>query len=224
MILYVVTETEAKYRASTDCARIKHTLEAQARDLCLILHFSQLSRKRIAELQPWAICHSGGATPHAEYNVLTHRGYRWVTRTCNIPQIGFCGGHQIIAAHYGAELGDMHRLRPDEPDLNPEYLPGLYKEWGVFPIEVVRPDPIFKGLPKTLLMQERHRHEVKTLPAQFHLLASTPNCKIQAYVHRKKPLYGVQFHPESVPATYPHGPALLRNFFAIARAHQQAGQ
>ena len=220
MILYVVTEPESKYRDSTGWMRVKYTLEDAARDVCLVVHYSQLSRRRIEELKPWAICHSGHGTAHSEYDVLTHRGYRWVTRSCAVPQIGFCGGHQVIAAHHGGELGSMRELQPGEPDLNPEYHPGLYKEWGVFPIEVVHPDPLFKGLPKTLMMQERHRSEVKALPAEFQLLASTPNCRVQAFVHRRKPLYGVQFHPESGPATYPHGPALLRNFFAVARARQ----
>jgi GMP synthase-like glutamine amidotransferase len=220
MILYVVTETEQKYRASTGWMKVKQNLEVQARDFCLVVHYSQLNRRRIAALSPWAICHSGGATPHHDYDVLTHPGYRWVTRTCGIPQIGFCGGHQIIAAHYGGELGDMRPLRSGEPDLNPEYHPGLFKEWGVFPVRVLVPDPLFKGLPGTLLVQQRHRAEVKSLPSQLGLLASSENCRVQAFVHARKPLYGVQFHPESCPESYPHGPRILRNFFAIARAHQ----
>ena len=219
MIFYVVTEPESVYRAKDSWTRVKFMLEKQARDHCLVLHYAEITRALVAELKPWAICHSGGGTDHDSYDVITRPAYRWLTRQCPVPQIGFCGGHQIIARHFGGTVAHIRPLGPGDPDLNPEYSPGKFKEWGVFPVRVVKDDPLFKGLPRTLLMQERHCMEVKTLPPVFDLLASTADCRVQAFVHRRKPLYGVQFHPESGPEAYPHGPRLLRNFFAVARAH-----
>ncbi len=223
MILYVVTETEEKYHASTDWLKTKWMLETCARDLCLILHYAQLSRKLIADLHPWAICHSGGGTPHEDYDVLTRPAYRWVTRRLDVPQIGFCGGHQILAVHYGGEIGDMRPVRPDEPDFHPDYHPGQFKEWGIYPVRVLKPDPLFNGLPKTIRVQERHRSEVTRLPECLELLASSTDCRVQAFVHRRKPIYGVQFHPESAaaPGHYSHGLRILRNFFRLARAARE---
>ncbi len=62
-----------------------------------------------------------------------------------------------------------------------------------------------------------HRSEVKVLPDEFRLLASTDDCRVQAMVHRDMPLYGTQFHPEKRQEGYPDGHRLVANFFRIAR-------
>ncbi len=66
------------------------------------------------------------------------------------------------------------------------------------------------------MVLEWHYCEVKKLPPEFVLLASNENCRIQAMRHASRPLYGVQFHPESYVETYPHGRTILRNFFRLA--------
>ena len=222
MIFFVVTETDQKYRNGAGAHKVKLTLEKYAKDMCMVLHYSQLSRKLIEALRPWAICHSGGGTPHDEYDVLTHRNYRWVTRSSGIPQMGFCGGHQIIAAHYGGVIAHMRLVRPDEPDYNPAYYPGHFKESGYYPVRILKRDPLFKGLPKVIRVREAHRSEVRELPPVFELLASTKDCRVQAYVHKRKPIYGTQFHPEGSIDEYPHGFTVLRNFFGIAREYRDA--
>jgi GMP synthase (glutamine-hydrolysing) len=60
---------------------------------------------------------------------------------------------------------------------------------------------------------ESHYCEIKALPPNFQLLASTPECRIQAMKHRARPLYGVQFHPEDYSDRFPDGRLLLENFF-----------
>ena len=66
-------------------------------------------------------------------------------------------------------------------------------------------------------VQQFHRSEIKTLGRDLVLLAGTDECPVQAFVHRRRPLYGVQFHPEEATADYPDGLRILRNFFRIAR-------
>lgn len=216
MIIYVVTETREKYD-EMDCHMIKHDLETLSGDMCLVMHYSQVTRAFIDEVRPWAACHSGGATPHDEYDVVEREDYRWLITESGIPQIGFCGGHQLIAEMFGSEVDTMRELANDEADLHPEYHPGLFKEWGIWPVEIVAEDPLFEGLPTPIRVREAHRSEIKQLPEGFRLLASSADCEIQAMVHVDRPLYGTQFHPESRMEHYPDGHAIVSNFFGIAR-------
>jgi len=80
----------------------------------------------------------------------------------------------------------------------------------------VQRDPLFRGLPRQFMAREIHRHEVKVLPKDFVLLASTPAVRVQAYRHVSRPIYGTQFHPEAYIESYPAGKTLLHNFFRIA--------
>ncbi len=216
MICYIVTETREKYD-EMDCHAIKHDLEKLSDDLCLVMHFSQVTREFVDDVRPWAICHSGGSTPHDEYDVLEREDYTWLITESGVPQIGFCGGHQLIAEMFGSEVGTMRELRDDEADLNPDYHPGLFKESGVWPVRIIAEDPLFEGLPELIRVRQSHRSEVKQLPASFRLLASSADCEIQAIVHEEMPLYGTQFHPESRLENYPDGHAIVSNFFGIAR-------
>ena len=94
-------------------------------------------------------------------------------------------------------------------------LENRYLADGIFPIQQVRKDPLFKGLPKNLLMRCSHSCEVKKLPRDFELIASSAHCKIEGMRHKTKTLYGVQFHPEAFAAPYFHGRTLLENFADI---------
>lgn len=166
--------------------------------------------------QPWAVCHSGSSTDYKAYDVLTAKEYRQAVRECPVPQIGFCGGHQIIARFFGSTLGPIRRLRPDEPDPC-GYHPGQFKEWGVYPVRVLKADPLLAGLGKVIRVQEYHYWEVKRLGRDLVLLASSRNCRVQAFRHRDQAIYGTQFHPEQASENYPDGTRILENFFRLAR-------
>ena len=66
------------------------------------------------------------------------------------------------------------------------------------------------------MASEAHYREVKTLPRDFVLLASTPEVHVQAYRHKSRPLYGTQFHCEGWVDAYPAGQRVLENFFRLA--------
>jgi len=216
MVIYIITETREKYNGM-DCHAIKHDLEKLSGDMCLAMHYSQVTPELIAELRPWAVCHSGKSTPFEEYDVLQHRGYRWLVRESGIPQIGFCGGKNAIVAIFGGSAGRMRELRPDDPDLAPQYRPGWFKEWGVWPIEIVAEDPLFDGLTSPMRIWVMHCGETSVVPDGFRLLASSADCRVQALVHERLPIYATQFHPERRQEEYPDGFRLLSNFFNIAR-------
>jgi GMP synthase-like glutamine amidotransferase len=220
MILYVVMETAEKYR-SGNWQLQRLVLEETGRDYCLMVHYKQLSRAMLAELRPRAIVYSGTSTPFEEYDVRQTQAYREVVLKSGIPQLGICGGHQLASEFFGCTLGIMRRTRASDPDHNPKYHPGEYKEWGVYPVRVIRPDPLFAGLGKVIRVQQFHRSEVKKTPPDVVVLASSPACRVQAYRHRIQPFYGVQFHPEEATEAYPDGFRILRNFFTWAAARQK---
>jgi GMP synthase-like glutamine amidotransferase len=219
MIIYVVTDSEKNARGA-GFYNTKFVLEEMSGDICLVLRYNQITLGLLDELKPRAVCHSGCSACFEEYDVLQHAAYKEVVTKWQGPQIGFCGGHQIIAHMIGSTLGHMRALREDDADHNPGYHPGQFKEWGVYPVRIIKQDPLFNGFEKTVRVQEFHMDEVKELSPELELLASSDDCRVQAFKHRKKPIYGTQFHPESASANYPDGFRILKNFFDIAMNFQ----
>jgi GMP synthase (glutamine-hydrolysing) len=112
------------------------------------------------------------------------------------PILGECVGMQLMALHFGGKAG-----------------PSEVPEYGLAKMHVIEEDDLFKGLPMEFQVWESHNDEVKTAP-NFNILALSENCKIQAFKHKTKPLYGVQFHPEVNDTE--HGHEILRNFACLA--------
>lgn len=220
MILYVVMETAAKYQTG-NWHRQRLVLEKTSGDLCLMIHYRQLNPRLLARVKPWAIVYSGTGTPFGKYDVGTFKPYRQVVLKSDIPQLGICGGHQLAAGFFGSTMGIMRRTRPEEADHNPKYHPGQFKEWGVYPVTVLAKDPLFAGLGKVIRVQQFHRSEIKKPGPDLVVLASSPACRVQAFRHRTRPFYGVQFHPEEATNAYPDGYRILRNFFRWAAARQK---
>ncbi len=218
MILYIVTAQPDKAKNAVYW-ELKHTLAGIAGDICVDVHYSQLSRELVERLDPWAVCHSGAGT-YGAYDILENSAYRWVINEYSVAQLGLCKGCQLIAEVLGGRTDYMGPLRDEEPDLAPGYHPGKYKETGVFPVRIVKRDPLFEGLGDIIRVFEGHALEVKELGPEVELLASSTRCRVQAFKHREKPIYGTQFHPEQSPDAYPDGRKVLSNFFAIARGHR----
>lgn len=116
------------------------------------------------------------------------------------PILGVCLGHQALAMAAGASL---YRL--------PEVWHG--KTSGI------RHDGcgVFSGTPSPLRVMRYHSLAVEpdSLPATWLVSAATDDGVIMAMRHRSKPLYGVQFHPESVLTE--HGEKLLMNFISTVQ-------
>jgi GMP synthase (glutamine-hydrolysing) len=130
-------------------------------------------------------------SPQGDDIVEHHLPYfRWI-KDFNKPLFGICAGHHVTAYLYGARL-----LRNKEP------------ESGNFMVDVIKADPILKGIPESFKVKQMHNDSV-TLPTNFELLATSATCKNQLMKHKHKPLYTSQFHPEY----YNHD--LLRNFIGL---------
>lgn len=89
-----------------------------------------------------------------------------------IPILGICYGHQVIARDFGGSYGEsFHSIQG-----------ALVK---------------LSGSGQRVWMN--HNDEVKGVPPEFCIIASTEHCRIAAMRHKSKPIYGVQFHPEQSP-------------------------
>ncbi|MHB1684953.1 MAG: glutamine amidotransferase-related protein [Bacilli bacterium] len=226
MILYLVTQAWEQFSDYKKQVETRTSLEECAEDYCDIVHYSQVTPELLQTLRPWAVCHSGGR--HA--GAVEQEGYRWCVTEYPVAQIGFCAGHQLSAKVFGSEIGPMRKQRPDGQDLNPlrfseEYpddYPEDYKEEGVFQVKIQAQDSLFEGLDDSITVWQNHRYHIIDLSPQLRPIASSANCAIEAWVHRSKPFYGVQFHPEVRLAEHPDGFRLLTNFFRIARSAADA--
>jgi GMP synthase (glutamine-hydrolysing) len=88
---------------------------------------------------------------------------------------------------------------------------------GYEKISVIKKHPLFDGLPSDLVVSESHRQELTKVPDEFQHLAQSTTSKIEAMVHRSKPIYGVQFHPERSSEEHPHGRIILQNLLKQVR-------
>jgi GMP synthase (glutamine-hydrolysing) len=196
----------------------KHSIEELSGLPCVVLHYTYLDRVDLEQPAVKAIVLDANWWPIPRFQRLL---YEFIRRT-TIPMIATCGGHQQMCEAYGGVVDMMRRLRPGEPDPNPRYFPGYFKEWAFMPVRIVKQDPLFDGLPDAFIVQQYHVAEVKTLPVDFEILASTDECRVQAIRHRRKLHFSTQFHPEDYDADHLDGRTLLQNFFRAAmsnRAH-----
>ena len=115
-----------------------------------------------------------------------------------IPMLGVCLGHQAIAEVFGGTLSNLATV-----------FHGVSSS-----MKVIEGDPIFDGLPKTFDVGRYHSWVVnKPLPKGFILLAEEENGQVMAFKHDTYPIYGVQFHPESI--LTPNGKQILQNWLAL---------
>lgn len=180
---------------------------------CLVVHRSEVTGADLDRPAIKAILISGrnttGAPPNDEpfFDLIRHT---------EIPMIGFCGGGQLIGKAYGTPLVRLRGLKPGEADPMPTYHPGTFKERGFLKVEISQADPLFTNLGDTIVVKQSHAFQLADVPPEFTLLASSPDCRVQAIKHRDRLVYGVQFHPEAYDTSHPDGRTLLENFFRLA--------
>jgi len=116
-----------------------------------------------------------------------------------IPTLGVCLGHQGIGTAFGAKIGHAARILHGKTSL-------------------VRHDgrTIFEGLPNPISAGRYHSLAIarESIPSDLEVSATSSDGEIMAVRHRRHPVEGIQFHPESI--LTPDGPRLLGNFLRIA--------
>jgi anthranilate synthase/aminodeoxychorismate synthase-like glutamine amidotransferase len=117
-----------------------------------------------------------------------------------LPLLGVCLGHQAIGQAFGGRV-----VRAPEP------MHG--KVWEI----THGGTDIFAGLPSPFRATRYHSLVVEDLPPSLLPTARTGDGLVMGLAHRDLPVWGVQFHPESIASE--HGHDLLRNFLALAARH-----
>jgi anthranilate synthase component 2 len=164
----------------------------------LVRRNDAISVDEVGELKPRAIVLSPGPCTPADAGITVPLVRRWGSR---IPTLGVCLGHQAIGEAYGGRVvrakrvmhGKTSRVTHDGSD-------------------------IFAGVESPLEVMRYHSLVVEreSLPPALHVTAwalDDPE-EIHAVRHVEHPVWGVQFHPESILTQ--HGRRLLANFLALA--------
>jgi GMP synthase-like glutamine amidotransferase len=181
------------------------------------IFYWEVSQELARQKKVKAIVISGNTSDWIKYDFSTFQPLFDLVKSGTMPTIGLCGGHQLIGLMYAGKCDAIRKLKPGEADPAPQadWAPGYFKEVGYMPVHVVASDPLFDGLGSAPVFFESHYWEIKELPSEFKLLASTENVRVQCLKHQKYPIYGTQFHPEVNDMDHRDGIKLLRNFFKV---------
>lgn len=114
----------------------------------------------------------------------------------HIPILGVCLGHQAICEAFGGTVSYAAQLMHGKQSR----------------ILLDRTCPLFTDLPETIPAARYHSLAAveETLPACLQVTARTEDGEVMAVRHRKFPVYGLQFHPESI--LTPQGAVILKHF------------
>ena len=117
-----------------------------------------------------------------------------MTLDTSAPILGVCLGHQCIGQAYGGKVTRAPRLMHGKTSQ-------IYHKG----------DLLFSGVPSPFEATRYHSLIVgEPVPSQLMITAFTDEGEVMGLRHREKPVFGVQFHPESILTTY--GPRILQNF------------
>ena len=155
----------------------------------------EISLEQIEALKPERILISPGPCTPREAGLSNDIIQTFGPRT---PLLGVCLGHQCIGHSFGAEVV-----------VNDQIMHGKTS-----PISHGGED-LFQGIPSPFTATRYHSLVVRreTLPDCLEVTADTKCGEIMGLRHKDYPIWGVQFHPESILTD--HGRALLRNFLAF---------
>ncbi len=113
-----------------------------------------------------------------------------------IPILGVCLGHQGICEAFGATIVHARQLMHGKKSN----------------IKIDTSEEIFAGLPERIDAARYHSlvADVDTIPGSLKIISEDDNGEVMAVRHREYPVYGLQFHPESIMT--PDGRVILKNF------------
>ena len=122
-----------------------------------------------------------------------------------LPFLGVCLGHQAICEAFGGTVSYAKEL-----------MHGKQKE-----IHQIGENQLFQGLPETFPAARYHSLAAlkEELPEELKVTAESEDGEVMAVEHTKYPIYGVQFHPESVMT--PDGKIMIENFMDVVRGGRE---
>lgn len=158
-----------------------------------VIRNDEMTIGEIRELKPSHIILSPGPGRPEDAGIIVNAVK---TLGKDIPTLGVCLGHQAICAAFGATVTYAKELmhgKQSEVTFNTD-------------------SPLFHHCPKTAPVARYHSlaADASTIPECLRITALTADGEVMAVQHRKYPVYGVQFHPESIMT--PDGNQMLKNF------------
>ena len=157
-----------------------------------VVRNDEMTVKQIRELNPDRIILSPGPGRPEDAGVIID-----VVKTIHdIPILGVCLGHQAICAAFGAAVTYAKELMHGKQSN----------------VKFDTDCPLFKGCPEIAPVARYHSlaADADTIPEELKITALTTDGEVMAVQHKEYPIYGVQFHPESIMT--PDGKQMLRNF------------
>jgi anthranilate synthase component 2 len=117
----------------------------------------------------------------------------------DLPMLGVCLGHQAMGQAFGGDV-----------------VPAKEIMHGKVSDVTHRGGGLFRGLPSPFRATRYHSLAVKreTFPAMLNIDAETADGEVMGMSHKSRPVFGVQFHPESIASE--HGHAMIANFLSAA--------
>ena len=160
---------------------------------------NKITLAEIDAMRPEKIVISPGPCTPADAGITVSAIRRWGK---TIPTLGVCLGHQAIGEAYGGKVVRAKTLMHGKTSRITHNGKGLFKDV---------PDPLEVMRYHSLVV------ETDSLPAELEVVARSKDdpTEIHAVKHREHPVWGVQFHPESILTQ--HGKDILRNFLMLAR-------
>lgn len=121
------------------------------------------------------------------------------------PILGVCLGHQAICKAFGATVTFAREL--------------MHGKQSMAKLDTAT--PLFAGLPPQVPVARYHSlaADPDTIPACLQVTARVANGEVMAVQHTTHPIFGVQFHPESIMT--PDGPVILKNFIELTKQHSK---
>ena len=164
----------------------------------LVRRNDEIEVEDVGRLDPAAIVFSPGPCTPSQAGVTIPVIRRWAGR---YPMLGVCLGHQAIGEAFGGRVVRAPQVMHGKTSLI-----------------VHDGQDLFAGLPSPLRVMRYHSLTVESssLPAELEVVATTEGApdEIHALRHRTHPIWGVQFHPESILTE--HGRRMLENFLTCA--------
>ena len=160
-----------------------------------VIRNDEMTAEQIRDLKPDYIILSPGPGRPEDAGVIID-----VVKTIHdIPILGVCLGHQAICAAFGATITYAKELmhgKQSNVKFNTEC-------------------PLFKGCPEIAPVARYHSlaADADTIPEDLEITALTTDGEVMAVQHQEYPIYGVQFHPESIMT--PNGKQMLKNFIHL---------
>lgn len=170
-----------------------HAVAAITGEMPIVVRNDEMDWDEISRLDfNSAIISPGPGRPDRERDFGVSRD---VIVNADVPVLGVCLGHQGIACLFGGEVSQVEPVHGQATGI------------------IHNGDALFRGIPQRFSAVRYHSLAVmEPLPAQLRKIAWSSDGMVMALRHVARPIWGVQFHPESVCTEY--GAALLQNFLS----------